>query len=470
MAATKPAECTEIVPVSTAIAQTQQPSTAQIDEEDAIPRPEVEVVTDEEKRHEEQTRKKAAPPAAFFSTATQRESPQFPGAEVSSATLLGFLAAAERVVPSGKTHPALSSVKMTYQPGDKARFYIEAAGDDLWAVVAMDATGHADTGFTAMVPLRHAKNAINALRLNYQSVMIGLNEDKVCLGPNMVPYGGKVEDFPAQPVVRDCDARAAMPAFYFEEICTRVIPACCRSTDPTEDGLRGVVLDFEYIEHDGQVRILCTAVATDGGRMHVLRLPRVLVEPKAADILPPAITVPDGFFRYLRAVANREWTAVEIGEEQISGRGEDYLAIASATMRGKATRKGITNWRAVDVHYESHWAVDRKELERVARAAADTSSEGSIRLRIDSLRNQLELCARGEDGQKFKETVGARRFGGPPVVDVKINGRYLLQAVNACRSGLLRFGFAEDLGDQAVSAIVIRGEDEQFKAVVMPTS
>lgn len=468
MATTKPEECVELVPVSTALATVEQPPVVQIEEEDAIPRPAVEVVTDEEKRHDEQVRKKAAPPDTFFTSAAQRAEPRFPGAEVNSAALLGFLAAAEVIVSTNQDHPVLSSVKMTYQPGDPARLFLEAAGVNVWAVVAMGAVGQADRGFSAMVPLQHAKNAVNAIKLNYQSVSIGLNENRVCLGPNMIPYGGKVDEFPSQPVVRDFEARAAMPAFYFEEICTRVIPACCRSTDPLNEGLKGVAIDFEYVEYKGHVRILCTAVATDGGRMHVLRLPRMLVEPKSAEMLPPAVTVPDGFFRYLRAVANREWTAVEIGEEQISGRGEDYLAIAKATMRGKVARKGVENWREVDVNYEGHWAVDRKELERVAQAAADTCADGAVRLRIDSLRNHLELCSRGADGQKFKETVGARRFDGPPGVEVLVNGQFLLQAINACQSGLLRFGFTEDLEAQRVSPIVIRGEDEQFKAIVMP--
>jgi DNA polymerase III sliding clamp (beta) subunit (PCNA family) len=437
-----------------------------IEESDAVPRPAVEVVTEEELRHQEQVKAKAKAPETFFERAPEGV-PEFPGADVNSETLLGFLAAAEQMVSTNRTHPILSSVKVTYRAGESSKLYIEASGTDLWSVVAVDATSSSSTGFVTMMPLRHAKNAVNAIRLNYKTVTIGMNEDKLCLGPTMVPYGGKIDDFPPQPVLRDWDARAAVPAFYFEEICGRVLPAQSRSTDPTESELRGVLLDFAVHEVEGQKKILCTAIATDGGRMHVLRLPRIQVQGKVDGVMPPAVLVQDKFFRYMRAVANREWTAFEISEEQVTGRGEDYLAVAKATMRGKSG-KSVANWRSIDVEHPGAWMVDRKDLERISRAALEASANDEVRLRIDALLETLELCSWGKEGQKFKDIVPARRFDGPPAVQVRLNGRYLMQAVSACRSGLIRLGFAHDLEEQEYTAVVVRGEDAEFKAIVMP--
>jgi len=283
----------------------------------------------------------------------------------------------------------------------------------------------------------------------------------------MVPYGGKVEDFPAQPILRDWEARAAVPAFYFEEICSRVIPAQGTLGTLKDDRLRGVLLDFDVVDVEGHQRILCSAIATDGGRIHIFRMPRVQVQTRAQDALPPPIIVPAKYFSYLRSVANREWTAFEINEEQLIGRGEDYLAVVKATMPGKALGNAM-DWRKVDIRYPGNWTVDRKDLERIAKAAVDASKEGDIRLRIDSIHESLELCSWGEEGQKFKDRIPARRFDGPPAVQVKLNGHYLLQAVLACKSGLIHLGFQEALEDQAYSPVVVEGEEENFKAVMMP--
>jgi hypothetical protein len=437
------------------------PRKARITEEDAIPRPEVEVVGEEELRHKDQVEKKAKAPETFFKKAPEGV-PGFPGADVDTRVLRDFLAAAEMIVPENKDFPILSSVKVTYCGGD--RLFLEASGGDLWSLVAIEATSSGGEGFETMVPLRRAKNAVNAVKLNYQTIRVGLSESQLCLGPMMVKYGGKVEDFPVKPEFRDWDVRAVAPTFYFEEIFGRVVPA--RGDDPMYPKLHGVLLDYDVCEVDGQMRVLCTAVATDGKRMHMLRLPRMQFDSTKGGSLPPSVVLSEKFFGHLSTIATGE-VGLQIGDEQVMARGDDYMVVAKASLRGNAS-KSVENWRDVNVDYEGFWAVDPKDLEYIAKAAVEASDDGEVRLRIDSLTEQLELCSYGEEGNKFKDTIPVRRFGGPPAVNVLLNGNFLSDAVFACRSSLIRLGFSEDLEGQAHSPVVVRGEDELFKAIVMP--
>lgn len=436
------------------------PRKAQIAVEDAISRPEVEVVSGEELRHHEQVKSKAPAPETFFNKAPEGV-PGFPGADVSSVVFHDFLAAAEFMVPDSDACPILSSVKVTYKGGE--RIYVEAMGGGLWAVVAIEATPSGGDGFVAMMPLRRARSAVNSVRLNYKVLRVGLSEDKLCMGPVMIPYGGRVADFPAH-LTYAWETRAVAPAFYFKEVYERVVPA--QSADPTETNLHGVLLDYDVCEIDGQMRVLCTAVATDGKRMHMMRLPQMQIDPMNSGAMPPAVVVSEKFFGYLGAVAKGD-AGLELGEEQVVVRGKDYMAAAEATMRGNSARP-VQSWRDVDVDYQGYWTADPKDLEYIARTALEASDDGEVRLRIDSLTEQLELCSWGNEGSKFKDTIPVRRFGGPPAVHVIINGRYLAEAVFACRSELIRLGFSEDLENQRSAPMTIRGEDELFKAIIMP--
>lgn len=83
------------------------------------------------------------------------------------------------------------------------------------------------------------------------------------------------------------------------------------------------------------------------------------------------------------------------------------------------------------------------------------------------MHEQLDVWFENAEGRKTKESLGARRADGPAIVDVAIDSKFLLAAVLACKSGLIRLSFSGGK-DQSVSPITIRGEDDQFKAVVMP--
>lgn len=432
---------------------------AKIEEVDAIPVREVEVVSKEEEKHRRQLEKKAKKPATSFVSSAAVLDRKISGVEVDCETLFGFLAASERAVPVDKNYPILSSVKLSYE-ANAERMFIETNSTNLWTAVAIKATPIGTDGFEVMVPARHARNAANTMRDEFRSVTVGMNEKNFWIGRHCIPSGGRVSDLPPRPVLRKWETRAAVPASYFEEICSRVMNVS--SKDPTKPGLHGVLLDF-VVAADRS--ITCTAVGSDGFRMHILDLPQMRIQPRG-HAPPPSLVIGEQFFRYLRTVANREWTALELSETQVNARGEDYQAVASATMKGSATG-GISNWRSVNVDYPGHWAVDRKDFERVLKKTQEEGSDEKIDIRFDAMHEQLDVWFYNRDSRKTKESIGARRFGGPGAVDVPLNANYLLSAVAACKSGVIRLGFA-GVKEQGRSPVTVRGDVDQFKAIVMP--
>lgn len=437
-----------------------------LDLENAVPRPKVEVISDEEKRHEEQLKNKAPPPEAFFKDAPPIREPLAPGVVVPCKTLHGFLSAFEEITTNGTVYPIMENAKVTASAGEEKKVFLEASSPAVWTVVSVKAKNELEAGFSMIMPIGRSKSVLSSLIGEYENITLGVTDDGVCLGPNLVPFGGRVEEFPQRPQLRDADAKAGLPAAYLKEICERVLVA--KSSDPNEIGLQGILLDFEPCEIDGAMRILCTAVATDNARMHILRLPQMPIESSNPSALPPTITVPGSFFRYLLAVVNREWAAVEIAEEQIHARGEDYLVVAKATMAGKTSMKSISSWRKVNVDHPGFWIVDRQELERIVEIASRTVSNEDLVMRFDAIRKSVEAIATGRDGSSYREAVSARHHSGAPVADILVDGNLLLDAIRACNSGLIRMSFAYELADQRRLPIVIRGEDEQFKALLMP--
>jgi len=443
---------------SSAVALVPRPAKkAKIVEADAIPVREVEVVSDVDKRHGEQTQKKAKKPTSFFTEPT--DSRPVAGATADSESLFGFLSAAERIVPNNKSTPILSSVKLSLAAG-ASRLFVEAASTALWSVVALEVKPNTADGFTVMVPAKPAKNAASAARKS-PGTAIGVSDGGFWIGGHCMPNGGKVEDFPGRPLLRSWEARAVVPAFYFEEVCARILSAS--SKDPTKPSFHGVLFDFSL---DADRRPICTAVGSDGSRLHLLELPQMKIQPRGRQI-PPSVMVPEQFFRYLSTVANREWTALEISETQVNARGEDYQVVADVVMKGATSTKGLENWRAVNVDHRGYWSADRKELEKALRSVVAAGHKDRVEIRIDSIKEQLSIVSETEEGRKSAIGVGVKRFDGPTSVDVPIDANFLLAAVVASRGGLVRLGFAL-MKEQGSSPMTIRGEDDQFKAIVMP--
>lgn len=444
------------------------PHYAELGAGDVIPMRAVDLVTEEDKRYEEQLKPKAALNPEFMRRAPIVYPPLAPGATVNCESLLGFLTAIEMILPPQSNYPILSSAKLVYhQDGD--RLYLEAGSHAVWTLVAIKAQPTiGNRGYTVVLPVQRARNVLTALRDLYPSVVVGVDELGVCLGPNTVPFGGPIEDFPAQPVMDEWLARAAMPASYFREICSRVIVA--RSHEFTDPVLHGVLLDFEHHVIDGVQRVLCTAVATDGARIHILRLPQMIIEVKQTHVraLPPTTTVPVGFFQYMREVIQHEWAAVEFCKEEVIAKGEDFVVVAQTSPSGRSAFKELTNWRKTNAEWPGYWLASCEKLEQLLRLARLNDTTDEVSIEINARHERMILQSSNGEGDNFKQTIQVRCFEGPAVVNVRVSIQYLLDALGACLGGLVRLAFTRDIKDQPTSPIVIRGESEQFKAIIMP--
>ncbi len=435
--------------------------------DDAIPRRPVELVTEEEKRQEAQAKHRAELPHDFFKRAPRIDPPLALGAVVNCESFLGFLAAIEKILPPDVNYPILSSAKIWYEP-TTSMLYLEAGSHAVWTAVALKVTSGSPKGFTAMMPVQRAKNILMAIRDLYPAVTVGVDDQGVCLGPHTVPFGGLIDDFPVQPIISEWVARAAMPAFYFREICSRVLLA--KSAEFKDIALQGALLDFELHELDGHQKVLCTAVAMDGARIHILRLPQMVIEvtPTRLRALPPTVTVSAGLFHYMQEIVQHEWAAVEFSNDQIAIKADDFIVVAKASPEGRSSLNELASWRKVNAEWPGYWLAPSVKLVQIVRSSSLNGTTEECRLRIDGMKELLTISSSNAAGDNYSQSISVRGFDGPSIVDVQLSIPFLTDALTACIGGLVRLAFAHDTKDQATSPVVIRGEDEQFKAIIMP--
>lgn len=439
---------------------------------ETIPHRVVEVVTEEELRYEEQLEPKAELPEDFIGKAPRVGPPIAPGFEVNLETLLGFLEAMGQILPSKSSYPMLSSVKVWRPPTEElgpGTLYLEGGSHSVWTLVAIKGEVMVEKGFTAMLPVRRAANVLRALQDDCSKVVLGVDANGICIGPYTVPFAGDIDDFPMRPTPKEWIARAAMPAPYFKEVCDRVL--LVRNEDLADAALHGVLFDFEFAELDGRQVPVCTVVASDGRRIHILRLPQMMMDVKQVRLraLPPTCIVSAGFFTYMREVIQHEWAALEFSADQITARGEDFMVIAHAPAESK-TSSLLAGWRRFDREWQGHWLVSKEKLDQVLLYAMLGGTAEICRLQVNAAQQALTVSSENDAGDPYKETIPTRAANGAPVVDAMFNIRYLRDAVAATRGGLVRLSFDRDTRTQGTSPLVVRGEDEQFKAIIMPVT
>lgn len=431
--------------------------------DDPAPRGRAEVVSDEDKRFEQALERKAKSPTDFIKEASRVQPPlSKKGALVSVETFLGFLAALETILPPDATYPLLTSAKVWFDPSDHPKLFLEGGSHSVWTIVAIDAEARTKKGFTTLLPVRRAKNVLRATSTAQRTLMVGVDHKGICLGSHAVPFGGKLEDFPSQPVMVDPIARAAMPAFYYQDIVERVMPARSKK-DFGEAGSQGVLLDFEIHDVDGRPTLVAVAVASDGDRLHILNLPRMVLDPNATKI-PPAILVYAGFFRYMKAIVNHEWAGMEFSSDHLVAKGKDFIVITKVRIERKDKPSNLGNWRKINVGHKGCWMVDTVLLEKAIQGVPGKT----FQLKLDTMYDRLTVSGEDQDGTRYLEQISARNCDGAPYVAVEMNKKYMLDAIKACATKLVRLGFDHKRKTQPSSPVVVKGEDEQFKAIVMP--
>lgn len=425
------------------------------------PTPETEVVSDEDKRFEQALARRADSPTDFIREIGRFRPPLSKGARVAAATLLGFMEAMEEVVPLDSGYPVQSSVKISMEPGDDSKVFIEGGTSSVWAAGAIKAESKLKHRFEVLAPLIRTRNVLRALG-DQVDVVVGVDKRGVCIGAHSVPFGGRLEEFSVQPVLVDPIVQAALPGSYCHELIDKVLIAS--SSHMEEFDTNGVLIDFDICTVDGKEELIATAIATDTNRMHILQLPQMMIR-SLSTRLPPAVRVSTSFFRYLARMVNSEWICLEFSDTQLVAKAEDFIVVAKVAIEKKSAHSAMGVWRQLNITYGGHWMVDRSALVGMLVAA----SGEIVRLRFNAQMDEMIVSSTTKDNLFYekKDYKHARRFAGAPYVDVSLDRELLMDAVKSC-SDLVRFEFEPSTKMQNTAPVMVGAEDGQFKAIIMP--
>lgn len=415
---------------------------------DCIAEPAVEVLTAEKMRQEEDLKPGPLPESVFHSVEPTRPS-LVRHVEIRTDVLLGFLEALAQIVPADKDS-LLSAVKISHRYIDNgSRLYLEAHNTAITAVISIAANG-GDQEFSALAPLHRAINVLRYLRPVGENIAVGMDEEQIHFGPLSFPYAGLIEHFPAREAMFVPDARAVLPAHYVSEIATRLFPALTSSIDMNSTTAGMILIDFS-----DQV-----AVVADGARAHVIKLPRMGVESRIPRGVPPAVIVPPEFIQFLAATVNREWVAIQVGYSQIAASGEDFVVVSRATPGA-----GFPEWRGYAKLHAGAWVVDRELALKAATSSAELSGSGAVKIAVDAMTDKMTISCVTHSGEVFRSVITAKRYGGAaPAGMVSVRAVHLVDAVQSCGAGLLRFG----IGSKDEPITVQSEKNDEFLAALLP--
>jgi DNA polymerase III sliding clamp (beta) subunit (PCNA family) len=354
-----------------------------------------------------------------------------------------FLDAFSSVAAERAAIPIMRNVLLTYSEGE---LRLEATDNHLWAIAKMKAQGGSD-GFECVLPLKRARNIVRRMLESYPVVSIGVDAEHIHIGHYSFPHGGNIRDYPKRPVLLPEELKAALPAHYIECILERLVGAIDRGHD--EPALRGVHLDFE----EG------VAVATDGRRVHVQNLAEMEIVTRQRYRKRPGITLSIEFFEFLRAVVDQRWVPLIVNEKMVTAAGEDFGLLA------KPLEGTCPNWRQAIPRYAGCWIVDKITFVETIRDAQPVGGD-RLELAVDSIGEQLIVTTTAPGRGMYRRALPARRMGGPPAIRCRVNPQFLRYAVESTEGCLVRLGFDANCPEQ--SAISIRGEKDDFLAVIMP--
>jgi DNA polymerase III sliding clamp (beta) subunit (PCNA family) len=152
---------------------------------------------------------------------------------------------------------------------------------------------------------------------------------------------------------------------------------------------------------------------------------------------------------------------VEINEKQIVSCGSDYAVISKVGMEGLEWQKAVPAHRG-------DWVADKTSLIGLLSDAIAVGDGEVVRINIDAISEKMMVTAKSGDGDRFQKSITVKRFEGPASVCVGVNPNYLLDAASACTGGLVHLLFEDTKGGPSIAPIVVRGEDEDFLAVIAP--
>lgn len=408
---------------------------------DVEPKPTAEQISKNELRLLDEAKKEAPVPDQLLDSVPMVKPSLVVPVQVSAQTLQDFLDCLSHITRESDV-PILRNVRMSYTEGE---LLLEATDGRIWALVKLKATGGRD-GFECVLPLGRARNVVRRLVARYATASIGVDLSNIHLGSYSFPHGGSIGEYPPRPPLMAEELKVALPSCYISSILKRLAPAV--DPDHSRPNLRGVHLDFT----DG------LAIATDGHRLHMLALGELKMATRTPNRTPPSVSLTVEFFRFLQAVVERDWVGLIVNQRLVTAAGDDYGILA------KPLDEGFPPWRQVLPDHGGFWIVDKEALLQAVRDAQSLGA-AQVVMAVDTIGEKLIVRARG-DGAAYETTLTARRRGGAAAVRVTLQPRYLREAVEAAGGGLVRLGFDEDGSE--LSPITVRGEDDEFVAVIMP--
>ncbi|WP_133128088.1 DNA polymerase III subunit beta [Legionella nagasakiensis] len=210
--------------------------------------------------------------------------------------------------------------------------------------------------------------------------------------------------------------------------------------------LNGLLLEF-----DNQ---LITAVATDGHRMAICRLPCPMVNQHHRLLIPRK-----GVQEILRLLNN-------ISDEQVSlSAGKNHFRLISSqySFVSKLIEARFPPYvKAIPRDQDKQVVVERDLLRRALSRIVILAHEKSRAVLLHMQEAQLTLIANNQEQEEAIETLEAQTQGEE--LKIGINASYLLDVLNYMREGLLRLSMT----NPDSSILVESMQDDNYQYIIMP--
>ncbi len=249
------------------------------------------------------------------------------------------------------------------------------------------------------------------------------------------------ESFPRPPEM-DVETKSyAVDQGVFREMLQKT--AYAASEDETRRHINGVLLSFS----DEKL----AAVATDGRRMALVEQELEFPETSEADLIIPLKTVQE----LIRTLGDKGVLKILVHEKQIA------FEFGDLYIRSKLVDENFPNFRQVIPDYSEHRVViEREILLGALRRAALMTSEQSNAVRLNFMKNRLEVVTQTPEVGEAKESLPIKYDGED--IEVSFNPEFLMDPLRTLSNDEIFFEITDGLSPGVVKTNV------PFLYVIMP--
>lgn len=210
--------------------------------------------------------------------------------------------------------------------------------------------------------------------------------------------------------------------------------------------LNGLLLEIDPLS--------ITAVATDGHRMAICRLPSQLSNQHHRLLIPRK-----GVLEILRLLTN-------VDDEQILlsfGRSHFKVVTHQYTFLTKLVDARFPPYvKAIPVGQDKHVVIERDILKRALSRIIILAHEKSRAVLLHIQAGQLTLIANNQEQEEAIEVIAAETEGDE--LKIGINASYLLDVLNHIEAGALRLSFSDTDSSMLVKSL----QDDDYSYIIMP--